>query len=750
MSTTAAAVANPIEFKTIQKLIGSGQTIVDVSPGGAEWLEAVFAQHADMRALFYARPNSEINTYLGAAADQSRAVHQGSGNTDGFDLDSDTLREGIHHIHYLHIGSTKAVRRVLKGAVRLLSHSRVDFIQFPLDTFDLWTAQTVNQLLVLSGYSILQAQAKDENHVDLKGYLLQDSEREHKVVQIIAVHQRLLPLIAASNNDSPDVNPLEVAAKRGIQVRGLIHAGASSGKAEHGFYKLLNLAQTLLIEADSGSFALLKENYKDLPGITLANCALLDVKREPTGDLDSGIASLKRALTNGPAVTAKSDLNLQSARVLDHCSFTKEGSINPVVTALSLLTPYDIDKPKVRIGPKGDGGYIMANDLSPNQTVVSYGISTEYSFDREFAERGHHVYMFDHTIDGIQATNDKMHFFREGVAGITDPSQSLFSVEDHLRRHQIIGSRLILKMDVEGWEYEAFATIGDQCLARFEQIVLEVHLLFQLHLPVFREKFCAMFRKLNKLFTLYHVHANNFDGPNGLSIVSGLPVSPLLELSYIRSTRVKRRPSQTLYPTDLDFPNTYYKDKLLWFFPFLPTPVTSEDFAATNAHVELVHRLQPQWRSNSLNHGRGGEAIKDDPPPPNMVTATTLDDLLEERKLDPKCFNAMVMDNDGFELIALRGADRTLEHIEMILTQLKFEDRGYGCGEIGELDDFLASRGFRRAYTHSSHRAWANVLYLKEQPSEEKPVETPNVLLLLHAGANAAAAPGTIFSPVTL
>ena len=79
--------------------------------------------------------------------------------------------------------------------------------------------------------------------------------------------------------------------------------------------------------------------------------------------------------------------------------------MNPVVDALLLLTPFDINRPKIRIGPNTDGGYIFVNDISSHQTIISYGIGTEYRFEIEMAERGHDVYMFDHTIEAIRAKN---------------------------------------------------------------------------------------------------------------------------------------------------------------------------------------------------------------------------------------------------------------------------------------------------------------------------------------------------------
>lgn len=262
--------------------------------------------------------------------------------------------------------------------------------------------------------------------------------------------------------------------------------------------------------------------------------------------------------------------------------------MNPVFEALSLMTPFDIDIPKRRIGPNTDGGYVFADRIDPSQAIVSYGISTEYRFDRLMAEAGHKVYMFDHTIDGIDRAHANMMWHKEGVAGLSSPPDRLYSIEDHLVRHDILGDRLILKMDVEGAEFDSLGLCPDETLSRFEQIVLEVHSLVLLNDREFRDRCVAMLRRINRHFTLFHVHANNCDGPDGIRIVAGFPVSNLLELSYIKTSAVTRSASRTLYPTAFDYPNVPAKDKLLWFYPFLPTLAKTEDFAVCEDRVALV------------------------------------------------------------------------------------------------------------------------------------------------------------------
>jgi hypothetical protein len=227
----------------------------------------------------------------------------------------------------------------------------------------------------------------------------------------------------------------------------------------------------------------------------------------------------------------------------------RDNRMNPVVYALALLTPFDINKPRVRIGPDRDGGYVVVKDFKLNQAVISYGIGTEYGFERELAHRGYDVYMFDHTIESINADSDRMKFYREGISGVSKPENNLYSIEDHLAKYDVEGDHLILKLDAEGAEIDAIGMASETCLRRFEQIVLEIHGLVNLGRDDYRDSFVAMFSKLNKLFTLFHVHANNHDGPNAIYTVSGCPVSNLLELSYVRTASIERYASRTLYPT---------------------------------------------------------------------------------------------------------------------------------------------------------------------------------------------------------
>ena len=246
----------------------------------------------------------------------------------------------------------------------------------------------------------------------------------------------------------------------------------------------------------------------------------------------------------------------------------KTSKSDTIFDRLGLLTPWEIDLENSRVGRKGDGGYVVADQIRPKQAVLSYGIADEVSFDVELADAGFKVWQFDHTIPNAPVEHRNITFTREGVAEADKAEEDLFTIETHAERLGIDLDGAILKMDVEGAEWEVFETISEDTLGRFDQIFLELHGLGRLPKPRFARIFTTVMEKLNAQFTLFHVHANN---ARPLVPIENFFVPGLLEVSFVRTNLVARRSSETWYPTNLDFPNVAKRDDLnLWLYPFAP------------------------------------------------------------------------------------------------------------------------------------------------------------------------------------
>lgn len=241
-----------------------------------------------------------------------------------------------------------------------------------------------------------------------------------------------------------------------------------------------------------------------------------------------------------------------------------------ILDVLRRLTPFDTDSlRKLRIGREADGGYVMLDDLDEINLVYSFGIGNSISFDDHLARSGKQILMFDHTVDGPPFQNEKFHFFKQGLAGADDDAANVFTMQHYLERFGHLGRLdMAAKIDVEGAELDALGNTPAHVLQHFRQIVLELHWLQNLEDEGFRSKLIHVLDKMNSMFTLCHVHGNNC-AP--VSLIGGLPVAWVLELTYVRSDLITCKPSTTVYPTDVDYPNDErLPDLLLWFYPFLP------------------------------------------------------------------------------------------------------------------------------------------------------------------------------------
>ena len=240
-----------------------------------------------------------------------------------------------------------------------------------------------------------------------------------------------------------------------------------------------------------------------------------------------------------------------------------------VLDALRLLVPRDVPGVgKRRVGGPGDGGYVLLDRLRPAQVVLSFGVGPSVSFDRELAEDGHLVLLFDHTITALPATHPRFTWFCEGVAGQDAPAERLFSLATHMRKLPADVVDPILKMDVEGAEWAALAATPAPLLARFAQITLELHGMLELDRPECHARVMPALRALARDFVPVHVHGNNF---GSLGLVGGFAGVETLEVTFARRDLFATVPSATWYPTVYDTPNFNEREDLrLWFFPYVP------------------------------------------------------------------------------------------------------------------------------------------------------------------------------------
>ena len=92
----------------------------------------------------------------------------------------------------------------------------------------------------------------------------------------------------------------------------------------------------------------------------------------------------------------------------------------------------------------------------------------------------------------------------------------------------------------------------------------------------------------------------------------------------------------------------------------------------------------------------------------------TVDTLLTENNIESSSIDLLVMDIQGAELNALRGALNLLPHLKAICTEVSWYDTYVGQPDVKQIDDFLNSHGFYRSETiKMSSGKWGEALYLR-------------------------------------
>lgn len=176
----------------------------------------------------------------------------------------------------------------------------------------------------------------------------------------------------------------------------------------------------------------------------------------------------------------------------------------------------------VRLGKSNDGGYVLANDFSNNDYLLSMGINDDVSIEKDLEFVLHGIDLYDHTINELPDSINNGRFFKEKVSN--NISEILSRISSNFD--------IILKCDIEGSEWEMLETIKESEMLRFRQIALEIHWISDELYPGIGAPIHVL-EKINKTHQLFSIHANNY-GP--VTEIDGVIVPNVLELSYARKS----------------------------------------------------------------------------------------------------------------------------------------------------------------------------------------------------------------------
>lgn len=247
---------------------------------------------------------------------------------------------------------------------------------------------------------------------------------------------------------------------------------------------------------------------------------------------------------------------------LDHPS-----DLDDVRALVAKLRPIVVDRPLIRIGKEGDGGYIAPDDLEGISVTVSPGVSDTVDFDIWMAERGTEVYMVDASVDGPPIPHPKFHFQKKFLDVYDDASNVRLDTLCAGIAPEHDGDR-ILQIDIEGAEYRVLLDASDDVLRSFRIVLVEFHDLDRAFSSFSFKMIKATFDKLLRHYYLVHIHPNNISAPR---IRKELEIPPVMEFTFYRKDRAAVLPDQKAaipHPLDSDNIDTMPSVKLPEFWHF--------------------------------------------------------------------------------------------------------------------------------------------------------------------------------------
>ena len=211
------------------------------------------------------------------------------------------------------------------------------------------------------------------------------------------------------------------------------------------------------------------------------------------------------------------------------------------------ISPKEVlNKKKILLGGKGDGSYVLLDDFLNIKIAYSFGIGKTIQFDKELADRGIDVYMYDHTINSLPFENQKFHWKKIGVSGKDSKNNVLKKLENIIVNNGHANEEnMILKMDIEHNEWEALIELKDGILSHFKYIILEYHFKDE-------KNYDNKNRYYNVLKKIYSTHQPFYVRCNGREIkkvnFGNNRICPYLEVSYIIRKGNNFRKDETIYP----------------------------------------------------------------------------------------------------------------------------------------------------------------------------------------------------------
>ena len=237
-------------------------------------------------------------------------------------------------------------------------------------------------------------------------------------------------------------------------------------------------------------------------------------------------------------------------------SFKKESSLGltpkkEVLELLLRLRPKFNGHSLIRVGPNGDGGYLIPNDLRGVTANFSPGCDLLVGFERDLYEKYEINSFICDSEEKKPPSHEKfIHFTPVWIAPSTT-APNFLSLRDWISNLNQGGSEKLLQMDIEGAEYLSILALNSELLNEFRIIVIEIHYLEMVkNYLMFNNVIKPFFDHLLESFDVVHLHPNNCCGNFAYA---DFVFPRIMEVTFHRKDRRQESLVNAVTPNSLDF-----------------------------------------------------------------------------------------------------------------------------------------------------------------------------------------------------
>lgn len=168
-----------------------------------------------------------------------------------------------------------------------------------------------------------------------------------------------------------------------------------------------------------------------------------------------------------------------------------------------------------RIGPLGDGGYLVPESFCTNKTWITVGLGYNFAFENELVAKGCAVASFDHTLNQRPKNlNKKVLYFVKGWGSQSEVSSTskIITLDSILQLSGFNferGERWCLKFDIEGNEWKCINQINNLSV-KPAIIICEIHGLLWGSAVSKKYDVHRILRELFKNYLVRYIHGNNY------------------------------------------------------------------------------------------------------------------------------------------------------------------------------------------------------------------------------------------------